>query len=217
MEYWLQLQVQAGHQEKDDDEESRVRNWLQDNNPLLSEIPQDQIHPHRKKNAVLHLSELKFGQNEQGYFVIDAGERIPIKSGDALVCQQVTFLVSITKLADTRQSVIPLDALSNSGGDQRCDQADVRDQTQGLGLLNSAFSPPAYHEAQHSAPVYDDMTSSIPQEESSSPLEQIEHMFFQEADQPFERQVPLHQQHSVATSVQPRGSVAKLKQLIWGE
>jgi hypothetical protein len=215
MEYWLQLDIDYIDNEIEvvnDDEP--VDNWLQDNNPLLASIPEQKLKPQQESRAVIRVSCLKFGQNEQGYYLLDGGERIALNSGDIVIHGNNRITVTITKLNDSRQSVMPIEYLSQ---EYSVNPMDTTRQEDPLGLLNAAFTAPSYKASDVNVPVYEDMKpkeSIIP---SESPLDGIDDLFNEGFVKPFEQQVPIHQQNKLYGHKESEGSVRKLKKLLWGE
>ncbi len=217
MEYWLQLEIES----VDDDLEviahdSPVDNWLQDNNPLLSGIPKEQINPYHHEPSVLRVSELKFGQDDQGYYLMDAGEKLSLRSGDRVVYERITYIATITKLASRRSSVIPLDTIThNRQPIDGVSHTATQDST-GFDMLNSHFPAPRYHQEQQQAPHYGDMVRQANMADESTPLEHIEQLFDGDFDHQFIKKRSLFDEGDRCEQTITKGSVKKLKNLIWG-
>lgn len=59
-------------------------NWLQDNNPLLADLPLDEIDPYRWVSRVLELSSMRLCWREQHCFVQHHDQFVLLKHGDIL-------------------------------------------------------------------------------------------------------------------------------------
>ena len=210
MEYGIQLQIES----VDDDaletkSEVVVNNWLQDNNPLLQNMPESALTPTLHHNAVVRVSELRFVPNDDGFSVMDGTDEVRLKTGDVVMFQNMRITVLITKLysaparmptIDLGESLLPQDYFHEN--------TEVPDDIGGYGLLNSAFSPPSYIENKPA-----DEVSVISTER---PLDSIDQLFDEYYQTPFEKNVALHHQTPFLQNA-PTHSIKRIKQFIWGE
>jgi len=103
MDYWLQLHIEPKPDEEDEVETNVPKNWLQNNNPMLLDIPEEQFAPNVEKSHVIFCDELKFGYDANGFVVKSVQGDVSIKSGDVLDYQDYLLTVSINKTPKSRQ------------------------------------------------------------------------------------------------------------------
>jgi hypothetical protein len=231
MEYGLQLSIAAEgvDAENKEDASGSVDNWLQNNNPLLQEIPDKLLKPAEKESGFIRVSSLKFGQSDSGYHIYDNDKVIGLKTGDTILYNEFCVRVTITKLSQSRGSAMPILAdenllpryVDNAALDTIgfLNEGALSDSSSssGLALLNTTFSTPQFSAARPVlSPRYADVKEDdLPFDGTQRPIDNIDQLFSDYCDTPFTRDVPLHHQGHLRAS-ESKPSLKKMKQLLWG-
>lgn len=217
MEYWIQLDIEGSDDTIVIEEDQQVDNWLQQDSPMLAAIPDNQLRPQQLAANSYRVSQLKFGQNDEGYYLDDHDEKINLKSGDRIIFANTVYVITITKMSQSRRSLVPVDFLASEAEQFHQEHANQ----QGAPVLNTHFDAPNYYQndvsQQDATPSYQDMQNTNHKITGKSPLDGIDDLYSDQFERPFQTHVPLHHQQSLAIAKPELGSVQKLKKLLWGD
>ena len=110
MDYWLQLSIAPkGKQEENtvaDEVLAEPNNWLQQNNPMLLDIPAEQLAPGIEKNTTIKASaeNLKFASNQHGFVMQVNSSHQVLNTGDVIETEDFLLHVQINKTQKERNS-----------------------------------------------------------------------------------------------------------------
>lgn len=211
MEYWIQLHIEQGGSVIDAEEnhQAPVNNWLLQDSPMLADIPQDQLQSQQQSTQIHYVDQIKFGQDDDGYFLQTYESDIRLQSGDTIQCHGVHIRVTITKRQTQRHSLIPKDFISDDIHAFHQHHAE-----KSVPALHHHFAAPMIQD--EGSLVYDDMRDRNIASPKQAPLEGLDACFHDAFERPFESRVPVHQQGQLTRKDQ-QGSVSKLKKLLWGD
>ena len=84
MDYWIQLNIRKKPKEAENKSASAPSNWMQENHPLLLDMPVEEIDPSLSSREVVSVKDLKIKQ-AANHYVLDHDEgQIQLKQGDIL-------------------------------------------------------------------------------------------------------------------------------------
>jgi len=108
MGYWLQLSIEQKPTGKAGGEDVvsnlAADNWLKNNNPMLSDIPIEQLTVCVQKNATIHAKTIKLTCNDQGCFIQADNGVNQLQTGDIIENEQFLTRVQVNKKTKVRQT-----------------------------------------------------------------------------------------------------------------
>lgn len=159
MDYWVQLDIKLKPQEVGEDVSSGPTNWLQENHPLLLDVPVEDIDPCRASTDVIVINQLKI-KPVKGHYVLDHEEgAIKLNHGDVLSYGDFFIQVNFIYPKQSRQSQTFYEhgddcmILSgfDSGAADNSEQSDHFSHHQG-GLNESILSQRSFSQSQKFIP-----------------------------------------------------------------
>ena len=106
MDYWIQLEIKDKPVLDKAQEAVVPENWMQESNPLLFDVPVDDIDPLHKDTKVIPVDQLKIQKRDEVYVIEVEGKEIPLAQGDVLEYKNTHVHVHYIYPVSTRHSAI---------------------------------------------------------------------------------------------------------------
>lgn len=102
MDYWLQLSIEKNIKMDMEEKSITPKNWLQNNSPLLLDIPAEQFSPNLKKSTTFVTNTFEFGYTPHGFIIKTENGHELIHTGDTIETDSHLITIQINKSKKTR-------------------------------------------------------------------------------------------------------------------